>query len=31
MKAAVWYGPKDIRVEEKEIRDMKPNEVRVKV
>ncbi|WP_414055442.1 2,3-butanediol dehydrogenase [Macrococcus equi] len=31
MKAAVWYGPKDIRVEEKEIRAMLPNEVRVKV
>ncbi|MGL6146081.1 2,3-butanediol dehydrogenase [Macrococcoides caseolyticum] len=31
MKAAVWYGKKDIRVEDREIREMRDNEVRVKV
>lgn len=31
MKAAVWYGKKDIRVEERSIREMLDNEVRVKV
>ncbi|MBQ5152165.1 2,3-butanediol dehydrogenase [Macrococcoides caseolyticum] len=31
MKAAVWHGKKDIRVEDREIREMRDNEVRVKV
>ncbi|MBU5266909.1 2,3-butanediol dehydrogenase [Virgibacillus proomii] len=31
MKAAVWYGKKDIRVEERELRPLKETEVKVKV
>ncbi|APC49633.1 butanediol dehydrogenase [Virgibacillus halodenitrificans] len=31
MKAAVWHGRKDIRIEEKELRPLKENEVKVKV
>ena len=31
MKAAVWHGVKDIRVEEVELREVKDNEVKVKV
>lgn len=31
MKAAVWHGKKDVRVEEREIRELKPNEVKVRV
>ncbi|MFD2629940.1 2,3-butanediol dehydrogenase [Oceanobacillus kapialis] len=31
MKAAVWHGEKDIRVEERELRALKNNEVKVKV
>lgn len=31
MKAAVWYGEKDIRVEERELKQMKDNEVTVRV
>ncbi|SUM04820.1 alcohol dehydrogenase, zinc-containing [Staphylococcus carnosus] len=31
MKAAVWYGQKDVRVEERESKPLKDNEVRVKV
>lgn len=31
MKAAVWYGQRDLRVEEREIKDLKGDEVRVKV
>ncbi|PTI94146.1 2,3-butanediol dehydrogenase [Staphylococcus simulans] len=31
MKAAVWYGQKDVRVEERKIRPLKDDEVRVKV
>src|SRR5699024_10141287 len=31
MKAAVWHGVKDLRVEDVELRDIKDNEVRVKV
>ncbi|RXL90434.1 butanediol dehydrogenase, partial [Citrobacter sp. AAK_AS5] len=31
MKAAVWYGVKDIRVEEKELRELRDHEVTVRV
>lgn len=31
MKAAVWYGEKDIRVEERELKALKDNEVTVRV
>ena len=31
MKAAVWHGVKDIRVEEVELREINENEVKVKV
>lgn len=31
MRAAVWYGKKDIRVEEKNVADVQRNEVKVKV
>lgn len=31
MKAAVWYNKKEIKVEDREIRDILPNEVKVKV
>lgn len=31
MKAAVWYGEKDIRVEERKLKQMKDNEVTVRV
>ncbi|NBJ68211.1 MULTISPECIES: 2,3-butanediol dehydrogenase [Clostridia] len=31
MKAAVWYGKKDIRVEERELKPLKDDEVKVKV
>ncbi|EMA6343529.1 2,3-butanediol dehydrogenase [Bacillus cytotoxicus] len=31
MKAAVWYGQKDIRIEEKELKPLKDNEVTVRV
>lgn len=31
MKAAVWYGQKDIRVEERELKELQPNEVTVRV
>jgi (R,R)-butanediol dehydrogenase / meso-butanediol dehydrogenase / diacetyl reductase len=31
MKAAIWHGVKDIRVEEVELREIKENEVKVKV
>ncbi|WOV86437.1 2,3-butanediol dehydrogenase [Sporosarcina oncorhynchi] len=31
MKAAVWYGEKDIRVEERELKQLKDNEVTVRV
>lgn len=31
MKAAVWHGEKDIRVEDVELRPLKENEVKVKV
>ena len=31
MKAAVWYGEKDIRIEEKELKALKENEVTVRV
>ena len=31
MKAAVWHGEKDIRVEEKELKALKDNEVTVRV
>ncbi|MEB6293445.1 2,3-butanediol dehydrogenase [Mammaliicoccus sciuri] len=31
MRAAVWYGKKDIRVEERKSKDLKDNEVKVKV
>jgi len=31
MRAAVWYGQKDIRVEERDLRNMKDDEVKVKV
>ncbi|WP_102693291.1 2,3-butanediol dehydrogenase [Rummeliibacillus pycnus] len=31
MKAAVWYGQKDIRVEERELKPLKDNEVTVRV
>lgn len=31
MKAAVWYGEKDIRIEERELKALKGNEVTVRV
>lgn len=31
MKAAVWYGQKDVRVEDREPKAIKDNEVQVKV
>lgn len=31
MKAAVWYGAKDVRVEERELRAMNSNQVKIKV
>ncbi|MGV3127992.1 zinc-binding dehydrogenase [Staphylococcus sp. IVB6181] len=31
MKAAVWYGEKDLRVEERKLKDLKPEDVKVKV
>lgn len=31
MKAAVWYGEKDIRIEERKLKEVGPNEVKVKV
>lgn len=31
MKAAVWYGEKDIRIEERELKPLKDNEVTVRV
>ncbi|HET7580066.1 MAG TPA: 2,3-butanediol dehydrogenase [Bacillales bacterium] len=31
MEAAVWYGEKDIRVEERELKEMNENEIKVKV
>ena len=31
MKAAVWYGQKDVRVEDREPKQLKDNEVKVKV
>ena len=31
MKAAVWYGKKDVRVEDREPKELKDNEVQVKV
>lgn len=31
MKAAVWYGQKDIRVEKRELKTLKDNEVTVRV
>lgn len=31
MKAAVWHGEKDIRIEEREIRELQPDDVKVKV
>ncbi|PAV31047.1 butanediol dehydrogenase [Virgibacillus profundi] len=31
MKAAVWYGNKDVRVEDREIKSVKDNDVKVKV
>ena len=31
MKAAVWYGEKDIRIEERETKELQPNDVKVKV
>ena len=31
MKAAVWYGQKDVRVEDREPKELKDNEVKVKV
>ncbi|AAY60500.1 2,3-butanediol dehydrogenase (plasmid) [Bacillus cereus] len=31
MKAAVWYGQKDIRIEDKELKPLKDNEVTVRV
>ena len=31
MKAAVWYGQKDVRVEDREPKVIKDNEVQVKV
>ncbi|KTT83062.1 MULTISPECIES: 2,3-butanediol dehydrogenase [Mammaliicoccus] len=31
MRAAVWYGKKDVRVEERKSKDLKDNEVKVKV
>ena len=31
MKAAVWYGEKDIRIEERELKALKDNEVTVRV
>ena len=30
MKAAVWYGQKDVRVEDREPKELKDNEVKVK-
>ena len=30
MKAAVWYGQKDVRVEEREPKELQDNEVKVK-
>lgn len=31
MKAAVWYGKKDIRVEERELGEMGPNDLKIRV
>lgn len=31
MRAAVWYGKKDVRVEERKSKDLKDNEIKVKV
>ncbi|HIS18344.1 MAG TPA: alcohol dehydrogenase catalytic domain-containing protein, partial [Candidatus Coprovivens excrementavium] len=31
MKAAVWYGQKDVRVEERKCKELQDNEVKVKV
>ncbi|TXR67819.1 alcohol dehydrogenase catalytic domain-containing protein [Bacillus sp. AR18-7] len=31
MKAAVWYGERDIRIEERETKELQPNDVKVKV
>ncbi len=31
MKAAVWYGERDIRIEEREAKELQPNDVKVKV
>ncbi|CDO03515.1 Sorbitol dehydrogenase [Oceanobacillus picturae] len=31
MKAAVWYGKKDMRIEDRELRELKDTEVKVKV
>lgn len=31
MKAAIWHGKKDVRVEETDLPEPKENEVRVKV
>ncbi|MDT3960596.1 butanediol dehydrogenase, partial [Staphylococcus kloosii] len=31
MKAAVWYSQKDVRVEDRESKELQENEVKVKV
>ncbi|BCC12641.1 hypothetical protein BCM0074_3024 [Bacillus cereus] len=31
MKAAVWYGERDIRIEGREVKELQPNDVKVKV
>ena len=31
MKAAVWYGQKDVRVEERTTKELQSNQVKVKV
>lgn len=31
MKAAVWYGEKDIRVQERQLKEMSSDDVKVKV
>ena len=31
MKAAVWYGQKDVRVEDRKSKELQDNEVKVKV
>ncbi len=28
MKAAVWYGERDIRIEERETKELQPNDVK---